>query len=448
MPLNQLGLGRCGTSALVLWVVVLATTVTVIAQSPNRPSGGWVEQQGSATRARYSVSQLQAFVPSTRGPFTFPAPYNTQAMRITEPSDCGGQDCVNTLGYSYWRNTNAHAGSDTMWIFIGLSTAKGGNGPTLFQYHKQAHTLTKIGPLFDRGSKFHSSSGQGWYFSATQPNTLYINDDTKLLRYDVVSKRFETVFDSAAQFGEGYDIWQMHSSDDDRVHSATLRNSRTKEYLGCFVYQEATRQFSYYPKEGVFDECHLDKSGQYLALFEQIDSNPMMDNVFVDLHNGEKKTMYNAMGHHDMGYGYIIGGDGWNKLPNALVVYRFLPTFVSKEPVVFYNVNWKVSAANHISHSNAQAGVPMNRQFACGSNADRTAIQNEIVCFRLDGSREQLVVAPVMTNMEAAGGGIDYVKFPKGNLDITGQYFIWTSNLSGNRLDAFLVRVPSQLLLE
>jgi hypothetical protein len=107
-----------------------------------------------------------------------------------------------------------------------------------------------------------------------------------------------------------------------------------------------------------------------------------------------------------------------------------------------------MSAANHISHSNAQPGVPMNRQFACGSNADRSTIQNEVVCFRLDSSRDQLVVAPVMTNMDAAGGGSDYVKLPKGNLDITGQYFIWTSNLSGNRLDAFLVRVPSQLLTE
>ena len=90
----------------------------------------------------------------------------------------------------------------------------------------------------------------------------------------------------------------------------------------------------------------------------------------------------------------------------------------------------------------------MSRQFACGSNADRSAIQNEVVCFKLDGSRQQLVVAPVMTNMDAAGGGIDYVKFPKGNLDITGQYFIWTSNLSDNRLDAFLVKVPYQLLFE
>src|SRR5581483_501057 len=34
-----------------------------------------------------------------------------------------------------------------------------------------------------------------------------------------------------------------------------------------------------------------------------------------------------------------------------------------------------------------------------------------------------------------------------GNLDVTGKYFIWTSNMYGNRLDAFIVKVPSQLLV-
>jgi hypothetical protein len=60
-----------------------------------------------------------------------------------------------------------------------------------------------------------------------------------------------------------------------------------------------------------------------------------------------------------------------------------------------------------------------------------------------------LVVAPVMTNLNASGGGRDeYWKLPKGNLDITGQYFVWTSNAGGNRLDAFVVKVPAHLLVE
>jgi hypothetical protein len=72
---------------------------------------------------------------------------------------------------------------------------------------------------------------------------------------------------------------------------------------------------------------------------------------------------------------------------------------------------------------------------------------NEIVCFRLDDSLQVLVVAPTMTDLDAAGGGTsDYAKLPKGNLDITGRYFIWSSNVGRKRLDAFVVKVPSELL--
>ena len=40
-----------------------------------------------------------------------------------------------------------------------------------------------------------------------------------------------------------------------------------------------------------------------------------------------------------------------------------------------------------------------------------------------------LVVAPNMTDLNASGGGSDdYSKLPKGNLDVTGEYFIWTAN--------------------
>ena len=57
-----------------------------------------------------------------------------------------------------------------------------------------------------------------------------------------------------------------------------------------------------------------------------------------------------------------------------------------------------------------------------------------------------VVVAPVMTDLNAPGGVDDYRKQPKGNLDVTGQYFIWTSNVGGSRLDAFIVKVPTRLL--
>jgi hypothetical protein len=116
-----------------------------------------------------------------------------------------------------------------------------------------------------------------------------------------------------------------------------------------------------------------------------------------------------------------------------------------------------MAAATHVAHGNARPGAAPEDQYACGSNASRVAdMADEIICFPLDanrnpdGSLSVLVVAPVMTDLDAPGGGDvdgdDYEQTPKGNLDVTGGYFLWTTNLGGGRLDAFLVRIPTERL--
>jgi hypothetical protein len=397
-------------------------------------------------RGRLTISEIQSFLPA-RGKFTFPAPYLTEGIRLTNESDCAGSDCVNYVGYSYWRNTNNHVGSDTMLIFLGLRNA---GGPTLFAYNKVTDAVRKLGPLFPPGNRFTFQSGEGWYFSATQPTTLYLNDGAKLLRYDVLAKTFATVFDAAPAFGADRYIWQVHSSDDDLVHSATLRDATSYEMLGCLVYREPTGQFSYFPKLGDFDECNIDRSGRWLLIYDNVDGRNGLDNRIVDLQTGTETLVLDedhAAGHHDMGYGYMVAADNWNQLANAQLLYTF-GTNPVPGPVVYHNNDWFVAAPNHIAHGNAKPGIPPEQQYVCGSSANRkeSPHSNEIICFRLDGSLQVLVVAPVMTDLDAAGGGNDYAKFPKGNIDITGQYFIWTSNMGGGRLDAFLVKIPASLL--
>jgi hypothetical protein len=108
-----------------------------------------------------------------------------------------------------------------------------------------------------------------------------------------------------------------------------------------------------------------------------------------------------------------------------------------------------------VAHGNALRGVPPESQYACGSHASRVAdMADEIICFPLDaarnadGSLSVVVVAQVMTDLDAPGGGDldgdDYEQTPKGNLDVTGRYFFWTTNLGGGRLDAFLVKIPAE----
>ncbi len=424
------------------------------AQAP----GGFLETAASTdVRPLLTAPQIQSFVPA-RGAFTFPAPYGTRGVRLSNGTDCGGADCVNYVGYSYWRNINNHVGSSTMLIFLGLERSLGGGGPTLFSYDKTTELVTNLGPLFDPASPLSWASGEGWYFSATRPTSLYLNDGPRLLRYDVVAKAFETVLDVSTQtglFGTNKIIWQVHSSNDDGVHSATLKDGSTYAELGCLAYREDTRQFFYFPTLGLlYDECQIDKSGRWLLIKEKLGIDPVseVDNRIIDLTTGLETDLLDrngAGGHSDNGYGYLVASDNWNPLPGAYRLWKSGTTPLGPGTVVYHDASWATPGPQHVSHANTNSGVPPEQQYACGSGASSVngPRANEVICFPLDASLRVLVVAPVMTDLNAPGGrGGAYGKLPKGNLDVTGQYFIWTSNMGGSRLDAFLVKVPAQLL--
>jgi hypothetical protein len=454
----------------------LGTTVhdAVVGMVPPPSSGaGFIETAGSpALRPRFTAAQIASFLPpgGATGAFRFPAPYNTDGVRLTNAADCaGGGDCVWYVGYSYWRNVNNHVGSRDMYIFLGTDRAHGGVGSMLLRYDKVKDTVQNLGPLFPPSSPYGFSTGEGWYFSATLPHRLYVHlvGSAQLRRYDVIARRFESrpaldlaacprprICPSASAF-----IVQPHSSDDDLVHSATVQSADWQR-LGCVVYESVARRFRYVgPPEGyAIDECHVDKSGRWLVVLETRPEGTRHNRI-VDLSTGQITTIadvHGALGHLDMGFGYAVGADTFSPLPNATILLTFPPTSTVRPigPVVHFNKRWDIAAANHVAHGNARPGSPAG-QHACGSNASRVAdMADEIVCFRLnpnhntDGSLDVLVVAQVMTDLDASGGrdldGDDYEQVPKGNLDVTGRYFLWTANLGGNRLDAFLVKVPAE----
>ena len=130
--------------ALAGFAILAASASPLSAQSA---TGGFVVS-ATDTGVRAPVTGgATGFLPQ-RGVFTFPAPYGTQGIRITNAGDCNGADCVD-YGYSYWNKINNHAGSDTMLIVVGLNRARGGAGPTLFTYSKTTGDTRNAGPLFD-----------------------------------------------------------------------------------------------------------------------------------------------------------------------------------------------------------------------------------------------------------------------------------------------------------
>jgi len=434
-----------------IWIGIITLFCLFTASLPAAEfTGGFLERPSAANpRALMTESQIQSLLPQ-RGRFNFPAPYHTEGVRLTNGGDCGNQDCVNYLGYSYWRNINNHVGEESMLILVTMDRHRGGAGPSLIAYNKITDEVLNLGPVLDDSHPLSWATGEGWYFSAIDPYTVYMNSDSRLLRYDVVTEQSETVFDLNSLLGSGYYIWQVHSSANDKVHSGTVRDSSNYAMLGCIVYLEETGQHKYYLSQGNFDECQIDKSGEWLLIKEDLDGKDGEDNRIINVVTGHERILLDrdgAAGHSDMGFGYMIAADNFANDANTQKVWDFTADVLDGIKV-YHNADWNVSAPAHVSHSNAIPGVAAANQFACGSSVNRanSAHANEVICFRLGASDEALVVAPVMTNLNAAGGGDDYAKSPKGNLDVTGQYFIWTSNMGGSRLDAFLVKVPGHLL--
>src|SRR6185503_4787605 len=446
-------------SVLCAAVFVLGASQNIVWAQSSKAAGGFVDSStGAGLRPKLSAGEIAAFM-SPRGTFTFPSPYSTTGIRLTNASDCGGQDCVLSVGYSYWSNINNHVGSNTMLVFVGLERRKGGGGPTLFSFNKQTGETKNLGALFSPDNDLSWATGEGWYFSASQPTTLYVNSGPRMMRYDVMSHTMSDVYNVESLLGAGRVIWQMHSSNDDHVHSATVKDSGSYRELGCVAFDDRRPNLpTFVAVKGDYDECQIDKSGRYLVVKENVDGRNGEDNRVIDLQSGAETIFLDengAAGHSDLGYGYLVAEDNFNAMPGAVRVWQLGQDLSGSDTghiagqgtLVYELSSWK-TGIGHIAHGNS-ANASSTGQMACVSNASRDSLPrvNEIVCFRLDGSMQALVVAPNMSDLNAAGGGSDdYWKIPSGNIDVTGEYFIWTANMGTSRQDAFIVRIPQDKL--
>lgn len=449
-----------------------------LAQSSN-PPGGFVENQGTAARLKMTLSQIQAFVPATRASFTFPAPYNTRGYRITIPSDCpSSNDCVSYVGYSYWPRMNNHANDSFMYIVLNLSVLRSAAGMTLYRLDKNTFVVTKVGNLFPPGTPEQTFSGEHYYFSFNQPYRFYFNTDTRLRSFDIGTQQFAVhvnilnrnyVNSLGQQVSLGCTssscdrrLHQTHVNGNDTVFAGTLTNLAGSP-LGCWVYRATVDQFRFYPSVGTFDECNLDRSGRYTISLENLGTpGDSLGNRIFDNTTGveilRKTGPSGTLGHLDMGYEYALGADNNGPVPpNPNSTTKMFLASALTNQLIHFNTTWDIVTMNHPSHTNARptTEIPIANQFFCGSNADSGSWANEIMCAKVDGSvtpLRQLVVAPVMTDVNASGGNWQqadqYDVQPKGHLDPTGRYFLWTTNMRSSRMDAFIAEVPSHLLTD
>lgn len=387
-----------------------------------------------------------------RGPFLFPEPYGTTGIRITNADD----GPILPAAYSYWQAINAHADQDHLLIMLRTPDPDhGGGGPSLWRVDKGSLTVTPLGPLFPPTSPLSYQTGEWWHWSATDPDILYVTDFTHLYQLHVSTRLLEVILDlSAVPIRTDEILWQMHTSHDGRVHSATVKAGDSRNWLplGAVVYPWSAH--CWFPAIGDYDECQVDRSGEWLLIKEVLppEATPGLvrpphaeDNRIIRLADGYERRLldeHGAAGHSDCGYGYMVAADNFYPDRAEPAAWRVWPFDESQTPqgrVVYYAHEWETQV-NHVSHCNAQPGPPEG-QWVLGSGATDAVgpRANELLMIPLDGSLRVGVIAP---NLTAPGAGYD--DLPKASLDNCGQYAIWTANGHGRR-DAFLVIIPDDL---
>ena len=420
--------------------------------------GGFIEScTSTVVRPRPSMT-----LPA-RGVFQFPPPWNTRGIRVTNVKQEVGRDVLWDV-YSYWPRINFHAGRETLRVFLCLDRNRGGPGPVTYEVDKRLGAVEGPTPVFPPTDHPLSwATGEQWYWSRVNPDILYCSDLGRLYRRRIGSNEMNAVADVGslvAQLGDMLPpgekvLWQWHTAYDDKTHSCSVK-IRTDDgpwpLVGSAVYREdAAAHWTYFPEIGTLDECQISKDSRYLLIKDNIDSIDGEDNVIQDLRDGSTRTILDkqgAAGHSDNGYGYMVAADNhYPSLANAWRLWMFEESSQPQGLVVYHSPSWDAEL-KHVSHVNARNELP-TRQYVVGSGASKILgpRANEIVGFRLDGSLECVVIAPVLTDMNAPGGGNEYAKLPKGNLDFGGEWFCWTSNAGGAFLDAFLVQVPTPLLV-
>ena len=169
----------------------------------------------------------------------------------------------------------------------------------------------------------------------------------------------------------------MHSSNDDRVHSATVQGQQLQRRRLRRLQPVDRPGAPTSPRKGDFDECQIDKSGRWLLVKENVDGKNGEDNRIIDLQSGAEQVFYDeegAAGHSDMGYGYLVAEDNMYNAPGAVRVWQFGQDMNARRPGhagLRDSRRGTAAASATSSHGNAQAGTPLNQQMVCSSNAYR-----------------------------------------------------------------------------
>lgn len=310
---------------------------------------------------------------------------------------------VNPIGMSYWRCINNHKGSNSLKVAVTLD-----NNIHILTVDKATLAVIDIKNLGI------NDTGEQIYFSAINPNILYIRTESSLDQFNILTGERNPVMTPPS----GMKLWQCHSSNDDLTHSASLQN----EAYGILAWGvKSPYGFQKYDILGEPDECQIDKSGLWLVAKETIGEDEL--NRIINISTGNEYQIHDkdgAVGHSDTGFGYVMGED--NQI-GGCVLWRLGAPDVGKRVIFGPNI-WNMG---YVSFCNAK-NAAINDQKCLITTPD------SLVSVRLDGSGSRIVCS-AMTQDQS------YEHRAKANLCPLGQFAVWSAFVDGS-LDAYIVRIP------
>lgn len=329
--------------------------------------------------------------PVSEPPLIEVVPVGPQPIRVTDERD----GTILNRGYSY--NSQVwNKGEDIWFAFCGHADGH----PRFFKIEGTA--ITRLGSLLP-----FVTTGEGMYWD--HEGWIYLCDGPRLLRVNPFTGQ-QTIALDISQTHPNCDIWQAHSSDDGRTHSATVRqvvSDGPYPKLGTVVQCASGRMF--YASTGTLDESQITADGSYIII-KETDEQGRLYNRIISCDNGGDGYLLNpgeAIGHSDCGSDFIVGEDSqvgqciWFN-PQTRERRKLLDTWA-------------------LGHVSVRAGRCLRSTLF------------DLSLIALDGSGETHLLEHGMT-----GEGYDHQVF--ANLSPDGTVAAWVSNQAG-RMDLYVCRV-------
>jgi hypothetical protein len=321
-------------------------------------------------------------------------------FRLTLPSEN-----VRPVGMSYWPNINYHQGRSEFLVYVAIddvihvfSVNKGDGGISL------------------RARLPWTSTGEGVAWALRDPDVLYVPTWQGIYAYNVATGASSALLEIASG------LKQAHASVDAQVWSFTLNGQPA-------VFRNGNVQS--FPASD-YDECQVDKSGRWLLI------KAGADNLVKDLETGSEWSILDkdgAVGHSDMGFGYVVGEDDQVDPGGCFRLWTFTPTGPVKGMVLYCTGDWR-PLTRYVSHCCAAPG-DVNGQRLLFSN-------HESGLTLVTPGNAPVSICPSLTQIfGAAGSDQAYWEMTRANLCPVGNYACFSGN-HGNagNTDIFVVELP------